>query len=120
MTEERRKPESDDAGKRELEREVEELTGRLATLVNTAGAGLRDEMREYAVGLLKEETEVAEAPPARESSTDAANTNPIGIAVLLFVVSLPLFLLFAPVGLVIMAIAGVLGIWGVLQTIFRR
>lgn len=120
MTEERRTPGSDDAGKRELEAEVEELTGRLATLVNNAGDGLRQEMREYAVGLLKEETEVAEAPPARESSTDAANTNPIGIAILLFVVSLPLFLLFAPVGLVIMAIAGVMGIWGVLQTVLRR
>ena len=113
-------PEPGDAGKRALEAEVEELTGRLATLVNNAGDGLRQEMREYAVGLLKEETEVAEAPTARESSTNAANTNPIGIAILLFVVSLPLCLLFAPIGLVLMAIAVVMGVWGVLQTVFRR
>lgn len=120
MTQERRTPGPDDEGKRKLETEVEELTERLATLVNNAGEGLRQELRDYAVGLLKEETEVAEAPPAREPSTDTANTNPIGIAVLLFVVALPLLLLFAPVGMVVMAIAIVMGIWGVLQTLLRR
>jgi hypothetical protein len=52
--------------------------------------------------------------------TNAAATNPIGIALLLGILSLPALLLFTPVGVVLFAVALVMGIWGLVATLIRR
>ena len=55
------------------------------------------------------------------STTSAASgTNPIGIALLLGMLGLPALLLFPPVGLVLLAVALVLGIWGVIATLLTH
>ena len=78
-------------------------------------------MREYAIDLLRDGTEVAvDAPTARPASARRSGTNPLGMAILLFLVALPMFLLFAPVGLALLAIALVLGFWGVVATFLQR
>ena len=58
MAEDRRTPDR----QRELDQRVEDLARQLADVVNTAGLESRQDLREYAIGLLKEETERDDAP----------------------------------------------------------
>ena len=120
MKEERRTPEPDAARQPEPDATVEDLTRRIAEVINTAGVEQRQSLREYALDLLKEETEVGDAVPVPPGRRDATGTNPLAMALLLGLVALPLVLLFAPVGLTLLAVAMVLGVWGVATTLFRR
>ena len=78
-------------------------------------------MREYAIDLLREGTEAVDAPvaqPAAERGTKAQ--NPLGLGLLLMLVGLPLCLLFAPMGIGLVAVASVMCFWGIVMTVFRR
>jgi len=108
---------------RELDDKVEDLAQRIVQVVNTASPEQRQDLREYAMELLRDGTEATpEAPvaPPRTANANAAATNPLGIGLLLGVLALPALLLFPPVGLVLLGIAVVLGVWGVLATLLRR
>ena len=105
---------------RELDGRVEELTRQIAEVVNSAGEESRQNLREYAIGLLKEETERDDAPGAPSNQTHAAQFSPLAFAILLGLVSLPILLLFAPLGLGLFGVAVVMGTWGVLDALFRR
>lgn len=98
---------------------MEELTRQIAEVVNSAGAESRQNLREYAIGLLKEETERDDAPAA-SSQPHAAPFSPLAFAILLGMVSLPVLLLFPPLGLGLFGVAAVMGIWGLLDALFRR
>lgn len=89
--------------------------------VNDANPEQRPGLREYALELLREGTEGTDQSAARRASAPAAaaGSNPIGIALLLGIVALPALLLFTPVGLVLLVIALVLGVWGVVTTLRR-
>ena len=89
--------------------------------MNTAGPEHRQDLREYAIDLLREGTEVVDAPaaqPAAERGTKAQ--NPLGLGLLLMLVGLPLCLLFAPMGIGLVAVAFVMCFWGIVMTVFRR
>ncbi len=117
MAEDRRTPDR----QRELDRRVEDLARQLADVVNTAGLESRQDLREYAIGLLKEETERDDAPAATSASeTHAPQFSPLAFAILIGLVSLPLVLLFAPLGLGLFGMAVVMGIWGLIDTFFHR
>ena len=105
---------------RELDARVEELARRIAEVVNNAGVESRQDLREYAIGLLKEETERDDAPAATSRQTHAAQFSPLAFAILLGVVSLPVLLLFAPLGLGLFGVAVVMGIWGLIDAVFRH
>jgi hypothetical protein len=120
LADDRRTPEPPADPQRELDARVEELTRQLAAVVQSAGVEGRQDLRDYAIGLLKEETEFAEAPSPPVASTNATASNPLGIALLLGLVSLPLLLIFTPVGLTMLAVAIVLGIWGLVLGLLRR
>jgi hypothetical protein len=122
LTDERRTPDPAAKRQRELDAKVEHLAQRIAEVVNTAGPEHRQDLREYAMELLREGTEVADAPPAESGNakTNAAGSNPIGIALLLGMLALPALLLFPPVGVTLLAIAMVMGVWGVVWTLVRR
>ena len=122
MAEDRRTPDQGSAARqRELDTRVEELTREIADLVNTAGVESRQHLREYAIDLLKEETERDDAAPSR-SGERAASTqfSPLAFAILIGVVALPLVLLFAPLGLGLLGVAVVMGIWGLADIFLRR
>ena len=90
-------------------------------MVNNAGPEVRGDLRDYAIELLKEETgqaDVAHDPVG----TNPPPFNPLAIALLLVLAALPLLLsiVFAPVGLAVLVIAAIMGIWGVVATMFRR
>jgi len=118
LAEDHRTPEPAADRERELDAEIEELTRQIAERVNGAGPERRQDLREYAIELLKERTELADAPRAAAGTAD--RTNPLGMAILLGLVSVPLLFLFLPVGLTMLAVAMVMGLWGILATIFRR
>ena len=107
---------------RELDAQVEDLTRQIAAVVNNAGPEVRQDLREYAIGLLREETELADAPLVAAGVTHAARFNPLAIALLLVLVSLPLLLsiVFAPVGLAVLVVAGLMGVWGLASILFGR
>ena len=92
MTDDRRTPDVAEERQRELDAEVEDLTRRLADVVSRAGPEHRQDLREYAIGLLREETEFAEAPPGEAPGARAAPFNPLALGLLLGLVSLPLLL----------------------------
>jgi VIT1/CCC1 family predicted Fe2+/Mn2+ transporter len=124
LAEDRRTPDSAADRQQALDDEVEGLARRIAEVVNSAGAEQRQDLREYAIGLLKEETEHTDAPsaPVDGPHAPAPRFNPLAIALLLVLASLPLLLsvVFAPVGLAVLVLAGLMAVWGVLLTVFRR
>lgn len=96
---------------------------RVVTEVNGAAPEQRGSVREYALELLREGTEsvdAGQAPAPGPVTTNARGSNPIGIALLLGMLGLPALLLFPPVGLVLLAVALVLGIWGVVSILLSR
>jgi hypothetical protein len=96
------------------------LARRIAEVVNTAGES-RQHLREYAIDLLREETERDDATPAAPAATHATtNFSPLAFAILLGLVALPLVLLFAPLGLGLLAVAVLMGLWGLIDVVFRR
>jgi hypothetical protein len=88
--------------------------------VNKAGPEHRQDLREYAIDLLRDGTEVVDAPVARPAGARRPNNNPLGLGLLLLLVGLPMCLLFAPMGLGLVAVASVMCLWGVVATIIRR
>ena len=122
MAEDRRTPDQASAARqRELDTQVEELTRQIADLVNTAGVESRQHLREYAIDLLKEETERDDGPAITSGEREAStNFSPLAFAILIGVVSLPLVLLFAPLGLGLLGVAVIMGIWGVIDIFVRR
>ena len=87
--------------------------------MSRAGPEHRQDLREYAIGLLKDETEFAEAPPAEIPGKRAAPFNPLALGLLLGLVSFPLLLVFPPFGLVMFLLGGVMVAWGVVETLLR-
>jgi hypothetical protein len=120
LAEERRGQDPTAARQRELDAEVEELTQRIADVINRAGDENRQYLREYAVELVRERTEPSDARPAPEAEPRPTRFNPLGFAILLLPVALGLLVLFPPVGIGLVAIALLMGAWGLVATILRR
>jgi len=107
------------SGKREADERVEELSRRLADVINEAGADSRQDLRQYALDLLKEETEVLDATPVTATRpTAGGGSNAISMALMLGLASLPL-MLFPGVGLVVLGLAVLIGLWGIASTFLR-
>jgi len=120
LAEDRRTPDPAAGGQGELDRRGEDLARQLADVVNAAGES-RQGLREYAIGLLREETErddILEGTSTTE--THAPQFSPLAFAILIGLVSLPLLLLFPPLGGGLFAMAVLMGIWGLIDTFFRR
>jgi hypothetical protein len=109
-----------DRRQRELDAQIEDLTQRLVEVVNKAGPEHRQDVREYAIDLLREGTEVVDAPPARPAGVRRPSNNPLGLGLLLLLVGLPLTFLFAPLGIGLLLVAGMMCLWGLVMVVFRR
>ena len=82
MAEDRRTPERAAAHERELDAKVEALARQIAEVVNSAGVESRQNLREYAVDLLREETERDDAAPTTSSAPNATtNFSPLAFAI---------------------------------------
>jgi hypothetical protein len=121
LAEDRRVPDPVAGQQRELDQRVEDLARQLADVVN-AGGESRQDLRDYAIGLLREETERDDATEATPNTkTHAApQFSPLAFAILVGLISLPLLLLFPPLGMGLFGMAVVMGIWGLVDILFRR
>jgi Flp pilus assembly protein TadB len=124
LAEDERGPDASAKQQRDLDEQVEDLTRRIADVVNSAGVERRQDLREYAIDLLKEETERSDALPTPSSSPAAPvrEFNALSLAMLLVLVSVPLLfsIVFAYVGLAILVVAALMATWGVLAILLRR
>jgi hypothetical protein len=109
-----------DRRQRELDAQIEDLTQRLVEVVNKAGPEHRQDLREYAIDLLRDGTEVVDAPPPRPAGARRASNNPLGLGLLLLMVGVPLSLLFAPLGIGLVVVAGMMCFWGLVMVVLRR
>ena len=103
----------------ELDAQVEALARQLASVINGAGSGQRQDLREYALGLIRDETEIVDATPGPAQTSTPNGGGPLATAVLLALAALPLLLLFAPVGLLLLGMAALMALWGVVAPAIR-
>jgi hypothetical protein len=120
LTEESSTQQAAPGSQRDLDGQVEVLAQRMVDLINAAGPEVRAGLRQYAVDLLRDGTEIGDVVTSAATLADRRGGNPLGIGLLLGMFSLPMTLLFFPVGLTLMAIALVLSVWGVVAMVVRR
>jgi hypothetical protein len=108
-------------GEQTPEARVEALARELADTINAGHVEGREQLREVAVGLLREEVRLHDRPAAPASRPAAAGAfNPFGIGIPLVLMGSVLVFLFPPVGLLMFAAAAVMIVWGVGTTLLRQ
>jgi hypothetical protein len=114
--------ERESAGREQTpEARVEALARELADTINAGQVEGREQLREVAVGLLREEVQLNDPPPASASTRPATGTfNPFGIGIPLVLMGSVLVFLFPPVGLLMFAAAALMIAWGVGTTLLRQ
>ena len=105
--------------RRHLDERVEAIAEQLVDVINEADPGSRAGLRDFALDLLRSGTDAADAAEG-ERRTPRPSTNPLGLAILLGVLAVPMMLIFLPLGLMMAAVAVVLGLTGVGMTVLRR
>jgi hypothetical protein len=97
------------------EQEIERLAQELGRLIQGAEPGQREDLKELAFALIREEfIHKAGDDSAPAAGTSPAPFNPLGTGVLIFVLGAGLSFIFGPVGLVLMAGGIIFVIWGAL------
>lgn len=102
---------------------VEGLTRELIQVIDTGTKTQREDLRELAIDLLRNDV-----VPVRAEGTEAdpptevvrAGFNPFGIAILLLMMGGVLVILFPLVGLLMFLGAAVMIVWGFLASVFAR
>jgi hypothetical protein len=96
------------------EQEIERLAQELGRLIQGADPERREDLKELAFALVREEfIHKAEDQPGAAGSAPAP-FNPLGTGVLIFVLGAGLSFVFGPVGLVLMGGGVIFIIWGAL------
>jgi hypothetical protein len=104
-----------------LDLRVEHLARQLAQMINAGVGEEREQLREMAVHVLRDEVELVESVALREEEPQPRQSyNPFGIAIPLGLVGGMMLILFPPVGLVLFAAAGMMMLWGVVAVAFSR
>lgn len=117
MAEDAHKP----APGQDVENNIEDLTKELSRLINEAGTDGREELRDYAVSLLQGETETTQTEePVEEDSAQPASFSPVALSIPFLLIGIILLPLFAPVGLMLLLLAVIMGVGGWLALMFRR
>ncbi len=106
----------------DLEDKIERLTKELSGLINEAGTQGREELLEYAVSLIRTETETApvEEPAQQEVSKQKLVFNPLALSIPFVLIGILLLLLFPPVGAVMLLFAVVMAVGGGLYTLLSH
>lgn len=102
------------------EQEIERLAQELGRLIQGADPERREDLKELAFALIREELiHEAEDEKTKGGSTPAP-FNPLGTGILIFFLGAGLSFIFGPVGLVLMLGGLIFVVWGVLISWFRR
>ena len=106
----------------DVDNTIEDLTKELSRLINEAGTDGREELRDYAVSLLQGETETTqtEEPVREDTDQPAAPFSPVALSIPFLLIGIILLPLFAPMGLLMLLLAIIMGVGGWLALMFRR
>ena len=104
----------------EIGSQIESLARDLARTISTAPPGQREQLRDMAVHLLRDEVELAPPLPDFDAAPRAASTNPFAIGIPLLLVGAVMLILFPPVGLLLCGAAALMMLWGVASVVFAR
>ena len=96
------------------EQEIERLAQELGRLIQGAAPGQREDLKELAFALIREEFIHKGEEDAQEKTSAPAPFNPLGSGVLIFCLGAGLSFIFGPVGLVLMVGGLIFVIWGAL------
>lgn len=99
---------------------VEHLARQLAQMINAGAGEEREQLREMAVHVLRDEVEFGESVAPSEAIPARQAFNPFGIAIPLGLMGGVMIILFPPVGLLLFAAAGMMMVWGVATVAFSR
>jgi hypothetical protein len=103
-----------------LDLRVEHLARQLAQLINAGVGEEREQLREMAVHVLRDEVELVESLAAGEEPRPPQAYNPFAIAIPLGLVGGVMVILFPPVGLLLFAAAGMMMLWGLVAVAISR
>jgi hypothetical protein len=96
------------------EKEIERLAQELGRLIQGADTERREDLKELAFALIREEFIYKGEGDAQEKGSTPAPLNPLGTGVLIFCLGAGLSFIFGPVGLVLMFGGLIFVVWGVL------
>ncbi len=102
---------------------VEGLTRELVRVINTGTTAQREQLRELAIDLLREQESIIPElvePEEPETAVRADGFNPFGLAILLVLMGGVLIILFPLVGFVMFVGAALMMVWGVIMALFSR
>lgn len=96
------------------EQEIERLAQELGRLIQGADSERREDLKELAFALIREEFIHKPGGENGAAGSPPAPFNPLGTGILIFVLGAGLSFIFGPVGLVLMAGGIIFVIWGAL------
>lgn len=96
------------------EQEVERLAQELGRLIQGAEAERREDLKELAFALIREEFIHKADGEANKAGAAPRPFNPLGTGVLIFVLGAGLSFIFGPVGLLLMVGGVIFVVWGAL------
>jgi hypothetical protein len=97
------------------EQEIERLAQELGRLIQGADPGQREDLKELAFALIREEfIHKAGDESSAAAGSSPAPFNPLGTGILIFVLGAGLSFVFGPVGLVLMLGGVIFVVWGAL------
>jgi hypothetical protein len=106
---------------RGVEDRVEKLAAEIASLIDHAELGERKDLRDLAIGVLRERVGDAGGPQPLPASAAAPQAfNPLGIGLPLLLVGGVLVFLFPPIGLLILLLAAAMLVWGLVAALRFR
>lgn len=101
------------------EQEVERLAEHIGRLIRTVDPEKREDLKELAFSLIREELIRGEEPGQGEAAS-AAPMNPLGIGVLFFGLGGGLSFVFGPIGLALMLGGLIFIIWGAILSWVKK
>ena len=101
------------------EQEIERLAQRLGRMIQEADPERRQDLKELAFALIREEFIHKPEDQVVDKKSAPAPFNPLGTGVLIFVMGAGLSFVFGPVGLLLMLGGVVFIVWGALISWFR-
>lgn len=102
------------------EQEIERLAQELGRLIQGADPERREDLKELAFALIREEFIHKAEPTGSGTGSVPAPFNPLGTGVLLFFLGGGLSFVFGPVGLLLMLSGVAFVIWGALISWFKK
>jgi hypothetical protein len=101
------------------EQEIERLAQELGRLIQGADPERREELKELALAIMREEFIHRGEDEAATAGSVPAPFNPLGTGILIFVLGAGLSFVFGPVGLVLMLGGVIFIVWGALISWFK-